>query len=58
MKYTMPTGVTATHSPRTLKGVLEYGFEGKTAGLKEKLLGKSLRIDIAGENFHIQKKPD
>lgn len=36
-------------------GDREYGFEGEKVGLKEKLLGKSLRRDRAGENFHIQK---
>ena len=35
-------------------GGREYGFEGEKVGLKEKLLGKGLRRDIAGENFHIQ----
>ena len=36
-------------------GGREYGFKGEKVGLKEKLLGKSLRRNIAGENFHIQK---
>ena len=36
-------------------GGRECGFEGEKVGLKEKLLGKGLWRDIAGENFHIQK---
>lgn len=32
-------------------GGKEYDFEGEKLGLKEKAISKSLRRDIAGENF-------
>lgn len=39
-------------------GCREYGFKGQKVGLKEKLLGKKLRRDIAHENFPYSKKSD
>ena len=35
-------------------GGREYGFKGEKIGLKERLLGKGLWREIAGENFRIQ----